>query len=273
METNNDQRPNAALINREWFEAAAQVLPTDELAHVCLYAVRYVLNGVPMPEKGSSVAVVCQMIRPALDSDIVKYRERCARNAANARAARNPVAPSGSQSHPVGANTTTTTTSTSTSTTISLKESKTEIEIEVEKWLVFGHFWSIGSKAITEELTAFWSYYESLGWKNNKGAAIVDKLACARMWRCQFETGSAPDGAKAWFSAIKGCKTPDYNCWLCYAGAERREDDVLVRLKCTDEFLGKMRKAVPDLERTLQRAWRSPLISFQTLGSGHPNAD
>lgn len=272
MEPNNEQRPNAALINKEWFESAATALQRDDLCDVLFSAVTYVLYG-DMPEGLNTAAeIVFTMIRPALDSDIVKYRERCARNAANARSGRERVVASGTQSQPVGAITTTTPTTTTTTTQISLRESRTEIEIEREKWLVFGHFWSIGSKAVTEEMTAFWSYYESLGWKNNKGAAIVDKLACARMWRCQFETGSAPNGAKGWFSAIKGCKIPDFSCWTCYVGAENKEDSIVVRLKCTEDFLGKLLKAIPDLERTLQRVWKTPQVVFQASGSSHPAA-
>ena len=270
MDTNNEQRPNAALINKEWWESARKVLSYEEQGVLLIEAVEYVLYGIGRTNAGGKVGIVFEMIRSALDSDIVKYRERCARNAANARSGRERVGASGTQSQPVGANTTTTTTT--TTTPISLRESRTEIEIEREKWLVFGHFWSIGSKAVMEELNAFWSYYESLGWKNNKGAAIVDKLACARMWRCQFETGAAPNGAKGWFSAIKGCKIPDFNCWTCYVGAESKEDCVIVRLKCAEDFLGKLKKAVPDLERTLQRVWKTPQVVFQAAGSSHPAA-
>lgn len=272
MDTNNEQRPNAALINKEWLEAARSVLSREDLAKAVLCACEYVLYGRIEQSVSGSMGVVLAMIKPSLDSDIAKYRERCARNAANARSGRQPIAASGTQSQPVGANTTTTSTTTTTTTPISLRESRTEIEIEREKWLVFGHFWSIGSKAVTEELNAFWSYYESLGWKNNKGAAIVDKLACARMWRCQFETGAAPNGAKGWFSAIKGCKIPDFNCWTCYIGAESKEDSVVVRLKCAEDFLGKLQKAVPDLERTLQRVWKTTRVVFHTPGSSHPSA-
>lgn len=272
MDANNEQRPNAALINKEWYESAREILTREELGAAVVNAIEYVLYGDDLPSTTSKVGIVCRMIKTSLDSDIAKYRERCARNAANARSGRQPLAASGTQSQPVGANTTTTSTTTTTTTPISLRESRTEIEIEREKWLVFGHFWSIGSKAVTEELNAFWSYYESLGWKNNKGAAIVDKLACARMWRCQFETGAAPNGAKGWFSAIKGCKIPDFNCWTCYVGAESKEDSVVVRLKCAEDFLGKLQKAVPDLERTLQRVWKATRVVFQAAGSSHPAA-
>ena len=265
MDTNNEQRPNAALINKEWFTAAAQILPDEDLAKVCLYAVQYVLNGQPMPVKGSSIAVVCQMIRPQLDSDIAKYRERCARNAANARSQSQRVGASGSQSQRVGANTTTTSTST-TNTTPSLSpiEVKPE-EIEREKWIIFGYFWSVGSKAVVQECSAFWNYYESLGWKNNKGAAIVDKLACARNWRRQFETGTAPDGSQVWFAAVRSCPIPDYSVFTCYAGAERTENGAVIRLRCTTDFLERLKAAVPAMEKALAKALKVPGVTFEHI--------
>lgn len=126
----NERRPNAALINREWFESAQKVLSRSELSKVCMCAVEYVLNGKDPAELTGSAAVVFAMVRPALDSDIVKYNERCARNAANAKSHLQRVAASGSESQPVVANTTTTpTTTTTTTTSLSPVEVKPE-EIE-----------------------------------------------------------------------------------------------------------------------------------------------
>ena len=132
--------------------------------------------------------------------------------------------------------------------------------------MIFGYFWSTGSKAIKDELTAFWSYYESLGWKNNKGAAIVSKLAAARMWKRQYETGNAPDGAEAWFKAVQTCPVPDFNIWQIFAGAERNGDIVIVRLRCSGEYLGKLRAAVPTLERDLRAIWRGLEVDLQPAG-------
>lgn len=265
METNNEQRPSAALINREWLEAAQSVLSRDDLARAVLCACEYVLYGQIRQSVGGSMGVVLAMIKPALDSDIVKYRERCARNAANARSGSQRVGASGTQSQRVGANTTTTTTTTSTTTTsLSPVEVKPE-QIEREKWVVFGYFWSIGSKAPAEELNAFWSYYESLGWKNNKGAVIVDKIACARMWRRQFETGTAPDGSKIWFSIVRSCPVPDYNIWGCYTGAERNDNGITIRLRCTAEFLRGFRESFPNLEKSLQQALKAPAVAFELI--------
>ena len=264
METDN-KRPNAALINREWFESAAKALDREDLCDVLFAAVGYVLYG-DMPEGLNTAAeIVFTMVKPALDSDIAKYLERCARNAANAKSQRQRVAASGTQSQPVGANTTSTSTSTTTSTTTTTPSISPEISEEKERWLIYGYFWSTGSKVIAEECNAFWSYYESLGWRNNKGAAIVSKLACARMWKRQFETGAVPNGAEAWFKALQPCQIPDYHAFNCYLGAERTESGVVVRLRCKRTFYESMTRAVPTLEPTLRALWRVPEISIECV--------
>ena len=261
---NNEQRPTAALINREWFRAAMGILSADEMGCVLLAACEYVFGDVVPRRMTTSANAVYAMIKPALDSDIARYRERCARNAANAKSQWQRVAASGTQSERVAANTTTTSTPTTT-TTQSLSESiDKQKEIERDKWLVTGYFWSIGSKAVREEFQAFWSYYESLGWKNNKGAAIVSRISCARMWRRQYETGNAPAGAAEWFNAVQKCPVYDYGVWSCYRGAERNESGIVVRLACSEQFLADLRKYVPSLEKTLQGAWRVPAIEFKT---------
>ena len=256
---NNEQRPNAALINREWYEAAAQVLSQEEMGELLRAAVEWVLYGDFEFVGSKSVNIVFKMVRPALDSDVVKYRERCARNAANAKSRFERVGASGSQSQRVGANTTTTSTTTST-TTQSLSTSGDE---EREKWLIYGYFWSIGSRAIVEECKAFWSYYESLGWKNNKGAQIVSKIAAARMWRRQYETGQAPNGADVWFKAMQTYKVEDYSIWNCYAGAERLEDGIVVRLRCLPAYLDMIRVNFPSIERSLQGLWRATSVTIE----------
>lgn len=265
METDN-KRPSAALINREWFNAAAKVLPEEKLGRVLVRAVQYVFGEGVMSLNDPVERAVFEMICPALDSDIAKYVERCARNAANAKSQRQRVAASGSESQPVAANTTTTTTTTPTTTSTSTPSLSQAVVEERDRWLVFGYFWSTGSKAIKEEVNAFWSYYESLGWKNNKGAVIVNKLAAARMWRRQFETGAAPNGADAWFRAVQTCTIPDYNAFFAFMGAERNEDGVVIRLRCNKSFYESMMAAVPDLEPTLRRLWRTPSLSIETAG-------
>lgn len=266
MEPSDIKRPNAALINREWFESAERVLDAADLRWVVISAVRYVLYGVEPEGLPERAALVFAMIRPALDSDITRYLERCARNAANAKSQRQRVAASGSDSQRVGANTTTTPTPTTTTTpSLSPVEVDTK-KVEREKWLIYGYFWSTGSKAVLQEYNAFWNYYEALGWKNNKGAPIISKSACARQWRRQFETGDVPNGAGAWFNAVKECPIPDVNVWHIYAGAELKEGAAVIRLRCNAKFLSDLEEVLPNLRKSLQGAFRAPAITIETLG-------
>lgn len=264
METDN-RRPNAALINKEWFESAASVLEGKKLALLVLYAVQYVLYGTTPETEDPMIKVVFAMVRPSLDSDINKYTERCTRNAANARSQRQRVAPSGTQSLPTAANTTTTTTPTTTTTTTTTPTLSNEMTTEKEKWLIYGYFWSSGSKAVAEECGEFWNYYEALGWKNNKGAVIVSKLAAARMWRRKYETGHAPDGSDGWFKVLQECPIADYNIWNGYAGAERNDDGVIVRLRVSENYIVQLKEHMPSLERLLQAIWRTPAVSFELI--------
>ena len=84
METDT-RRPNAALINREWFESASGIMSQEDLAMVVLNACRYVFGLPAVAMKNQSQNIVFAMVKPALDSDLAKYAERCARNAANAK--------------------------------------------------------------------------------------------------------------------------------------------------------------------------------------------
>lgn len=263
---NDIKRPNAALINREWYESAKSVLAADGLGRVVVAACNYVIYGELAPKLSGVDAVVFAMIRPALDSDIAKYSERCERNQRNARSQSQRVAASGTQSQRVAANTTTTSTTTPTTistTTTSLSPAEVD---ERDRWLVFGYFWSTGSKAIKEECNAFWSYYESLGWKNNKGAAIVSRLAAARMWKRQFELGVVPNGSDAWFKVMQECTVTDYSVWQVYAGAERVDDKAIVRLRCSQNYLQQLVAAAPTLERQLRTLWRVSELTFETAG-------
>lgn len=264
METEN--RPNAALINKEWFDSASGVLSQEDLAMVVLNACRYVFGMPAVSMRNQSQQVVFAMIRPALDSDITKYRERCVRNAENAKRGRERVVASGTQSQQVGAiptTTTTTTTTPTTTTTISLSD---EEQRKRDRFKVFGYFWSIGSSAPMDELQAFWDYYEALGWKNNKGAVIVSKIAAARMWRRQYETKEPCTGAQAWFKAVCECPVADPNAFKCFRGAEISADKVVCHLGCSAQFLAQLEQAVPNLKGTLQAFWRGLEVILEPAG-------
>lgn len=261
-----ENRPSAALINREWWESARKVLSYEEQGVLLIDAVEYVLYGIGRTAPSGKVGIVFEMIRPALDSDILKYRERCARNADNARRGSQRVGASGTQSQRVGANTTTTPTTTTTTTPTSTPSLSDGEKRDRERFEIYGYFWSVGSNDPKAELEAFWDYYESLGWKNNKGAVIVSKLAAARMWRRQFETKTPPDGALQWFKAVKECAIPNPKVFAAYMGAEREDDKIRVHLSCSEKFFAQIRENTPSLEPDLRANWRGLEPIFDTAG-------
>ena len=258
MEAEN--RPSAALINKEWWESARKVLSYEEQGELLINAVEYVLYGIERNKLSGKVAIVFEMVRPALDSDITKYKERCARNAANARSGRERAAASGSEWQRVAANTTTTPT---TTTTPSLSN---EERRDRERFEIYGYFWSIGSGDPKAELDAFWDYYESLGWKNNKGAVIASKLAAARMWRRQYESKTPPNGAQQWYKAAKECTIPNPKVFVSFLGSEPNEGKMIVRLGCSAAFFDQIKQATPHLEGDLRAIWRGLEPIFETAG-------
>ena len=264
MDTNN--RPNAALINKEWWESARKVLSYEEQGELLINAVEYVLYGVERNKLSGKVAIVFEMVRPALDSDIAKYHERCARNAANARSGRERAAASGSEWQRVAANTTPTPTPTPTPTITPNTSISNEERRDRERFEIYGYFWSVGSGDPKAELDAFWDYYESLGWKNNKGAVIASKLAAARMWRRQYETKTPPNGAQQWYKAAKECTIPNPKVFVSFLGSEPNEGKMIVRLGCSAAFFDQIKQATPRLEGDLRAIWRGLEPIFETAG-------
>ena len=224
METETSKRPNAALINREWFDSAASILNDAELGRVLAMACRYVFGGMPCGKMDGKEGIVFAMIRPALDSDIRAYAERCARNAANARNRSQRVAASGSDWERVGAIPTPTTTPTTTPTQISLPREGDKEQRDRERFFIALYFAERGSESPVAEMEAFWNYYESLGWKNNKGAPIVRKQAAASMWRPQFALGDVDGWRVQWLKALHKSKSFDLRLFSDVRGAEVHGD-------------------------------------------------
>ena len=265
MEEISEKRPSAALINREWYTAASKVLDGTQMGRLLMAVVCYVWTGDLELELDEPSGIVFEMVRPWLDSDIESYRRRCERNAANARSRRGPVAASGTQSQRVGANPNPNNNPNPNPNPNLSIESADPKEIEREKWLIFGYFWASGSKNVLEETRAFWNYYDSLGWKNNKGAAIVNRLSAARMWRRQFETGEAPAWSMAWFSVVRYCPVKDFRLWDCYAGAEISAGSVTIRLRVTGKYIAELRETMPTLEPSLKAYFKVPELTLVPL--------
>lgn len=236
---------------RAWWSAALEALNDSERLAFYDAVMGYAFRGELAKKLPAVVNGMLLMVRPFIDQDKEKYASMVERNRANARGGKR-VAASGSQSLPVAANTNNNTSTNTNTNTMPLSNEEAEKAIEREKWVIFGYFWATGSVNVLEEVKAFWNYYESLGWKNGKGAVIVSKIACARMWRRQFETRQAPEGAFAWWSGMSSCDVLDYSVWQCYAGAERTPEKVVIRLRCSAEYWADVQRHAPEILKTLR---------------------
>lgn len=232
----NDLRPSAALINREWYDSARNILTRAELGAVLCAAVEYVLLGKPAEIPKGSAGVVFRMITPALDSDIVKYRERCARNKENAQ--RKRAGASGSDSQRVEHNSNNNSNSNSNNNH-NIKETDVSLsgnEIERERFLICGYFFSKGYADPIGELERFWSYYDSLGWRNGKGAPIVKKQAAAAMWRAECEQQTPAAGVVEWYRTFAKSNINDLRVWTEFVGVVIDGDQLRLRLAHPVEF-------------------------------------
>lgn len=236
---------------RAWWAAALEALNDSERLAFYDAVMDYAFRGELAKKLPAVVNGMFLMVRPFIDQDKEKYAAMVERNRENARGGKR-VAASGSQSHPVAANNNNNTNTNTNTNTMPLSNEEAEKAIEREKWLVFGYFWATGSVNVLEEVKVFWNYYESLGWKNGKGAAIVSKIACARMWRRQFETRQAPNGAFEWWTGMRSCDVPDYGVWQCYAGAEKMPDKVVFRLRCSREYWEDIKQHTPEILKALR---------------------
>lgn len=200
----SEYKIKGVIFARNWWQAVKCGLSdADRLAFYDM-VFRYAFEGYKTEETRGAVKIAFDMVRPFIDQDIVKYQERCERNRANARG-RQRVAASGTQSLQVATNTNSNSnTNTNNNTnTISLSE-------EREKFLVVGMFFARGALQPVAEMNKFWDYYESLGWKNNKGAEIKRKSAAARMWILQSGvTTQVLEPRVAWFQAVSRCDYSD----------------------------------------------------------------
>lgn len=200
----SEYKIKGVIFARSWFDAAVTSLSDADRLKFYDAAFDYAFYDVVRSGMSPAVQMAFAMVRPFIDQDRIKYQERCERNRANARGGKR-VAASGSQSLPVATNTNTNTTTNTNNNnnTISLSE-------EREKFLVVGMFFARGALQPVAEMNKFWDYYESLGWKNNKGAEIKRKSAAARMWNLQSGvTKKSLAPRVTWFNAVSRCDYSD----------------------------------------------------------------
>lgn len=206
MET--EYKIKGVIFARNWYNAVRPgLLPSDRLQfYDAVFG--YAFDGTELQGMAPAAKMAFDMVKPFIDQDIVKYRERCERNRRNAQS-KKPLAPSGTQSLPVADNTNT---NNNTNTNINTNNNNNTISLseEREKFLICGLFYARGALRPAEEMERFWQYYDSLGWRNNKGAPITKKSAAAKMWTLQSGISKQALAPRAnWVNAMMNCECND----------------------------------------------------------------
>lgn len=249
MET--EYKIKGVIFARNWYAAVRPgLLPSDRLQFYDA-VFEYAFEGSVLQGMSPAVQIAFDMVKPFIDQDIVKYRERCERNRVNARG-RQRVAASGSESLPVATNTSTNsnTSTNNNNNTISLSEEK-------EKFFICALFYSRGSISPGMELNKFWQYYESLGWRNNKGAPITKKMAAAKMWDLQSGvTKMALAPRVAWSNAMLQCDSCDIRVF-----------DNLVRVEPKGEVLHLYARDVQDFAKLMESSFIAGLKRYAAFYS------
>lgn len=219
------------VFSRYWYDVISlKLLPSDRLQFYDA-VFDYAFNGCPPPGLSPAVDMAFSMVKPFLDTEEERYRERCERNRLNARG-RKPIAASGTESYNTNTNTNTdTNTNTNTNTnTISLDE-------ERERFLCLGIIFGNGAVDAKGEFDRFWNYYESLGWRNNKGAEIKRKTSAASMWQPEKKIEEKQTAIRSlWYECISKAGCNDIRVFLYFRTAHTEGENLVITADNVREF-------------------------------------
>ena len=200
MET--EIKTKGVVFSRVWWAAAMDTMERGDRLNYYDTIFAYAFDNKEPGNVSPVVRTAFAMVKPFIDQDKTKYAERCERNRKNANS-KKPVAASGSQSLPVACNT-----NTNTNTNTNKNTNTISLSPEKEKYFICGMFFARGALKPAEEMSRFWEYYDSLGWKNNKGAEIVKKTSAARMWNLQTGVTAKSLALRGmWFESVRQCAT------------------------------------------------------------------
>lgn len=213
------------VINRQWLEQALDLLPDAAIRCSFYEGLMFAAFGLTPREPSDPTArVMYKMCLPYIEADVDKYAARCERNRLNAT--KKPLAATRSDSQPLATNgsgekrqgvniNTNTNTNNNNNTNNNLS---TESNEEKERFVIFGVMFNKDCLNITSEVDAFWNYYASLGWRNKNGSPVVNKAACARMWRVGGDLAGAMEWRALWYDCFKGATTTDVRVWTQIKG-------------------------------------------------------
>ena len=258
------------MFREEWLDKARQLLPNPSdraLFYECLMCKAFERD-MPIIDN-PIVSAMFIMAESAIAQDLEKYAARCERNRENAL---KRVVASGSQSQRVVASGSqsqqsqpniSTSTSTSTSTNTNTSTSTTSLEVDSEEreiFLIYSTLFTRGALDLQSEFDSFYNYYSALGWKNNKGAAIVSKVSAAAMWRMSGEVASNIAERQAWAKAFKTAPTTSPLVWTCFKSLQVEETEECRTLRI---YTSLTKQQIEGLESKCERALRTLMAMYQ----------
>lgn len=236
MESNSIK---GAVINKVWYDTARKLIPEPERRCEFYELILQAAFGQDVPSSSDVVVnTMWEMVRPYVCADVERYARRCEINRENAQKKR--MGASGCESVRVGASgsepkkTESNSNSNSSSSIITKNNTKNNIPLdeESEKFIVKGIMFDKGAANVQGEFNAFWSYYESLGWKNKNGSPIVNRQAAARMWRINGEICEKDEWRAIWYKSFKTATITDDRVWtnILSVSLEKRGEGAVLAL-------------------------------------------
>jgi len=119
---------------------------------------------------------------------------------------------------------------------------------------------------LQREVEAFWNYYEALGWRNNKGAPIVSKVAAAAMWRIKDDTAVSTPEREIWAKAFKNSTWLNPIVWCAFRFMQVVERDgareLVITILMTAEQLTAFEEHCEKPLRALMRYYSCTSLSY-----------
>lgn len=226
---------SACMFRREWLEVAQQMIP-DAAARAEFYegifGTAFAISGTE--PKNPVARAMWAMACPAITQDRERYDAKCEKNRQNAlaRSERKRTQANASENErtqATAANTNTNTnnnanTNNNNNANLSHESSPEEVR-EKETFLIYCTLFGKGVLDVQAEYDAFYGYYDSLGWRNNKGAAITSRVSAALMWKANTELAADAPYRTKYAAAFKNAPTTSVHIWTAYRYTEVREVD------------------------------------------------
>lgn len=216
---------------RAWWEAVRDVLSNEQRVAFYDMVFEYAFAGRQISSGRDAVYMAFAMVKPFIDQDIIKYQERCERNRRNAQG-RKPKEASGTQSLPVATNT-----NTNNNTNTNTNNNTISLDEERERFLCLGIIFGNGAADTKDEFERFWNYYESLGWRNNKGAEIKRKTSAASMWQPAERLDEKQISIRSlWYDCMSKAGCNDIRVFVLFRNASAEGENLVISAGNVKEF-------------------------------------